>query len=456
MIDSPPPNEPMDELRSAIEADDAEAAESFLEEISPSESALAVTRLDEDDQANLVKMLPPNSAASLLEELPDSESAAIVGRLATDDAAEILDVVTSDAQADILGRLPEHDAEAILREMIPSEAEDARRLMQYEPETAGGLMVSEYLRYRSDLTVEQVLDDLRHNADEYRKYDIQYAYVISAADDLVGVLRLRDVLLADRAQSLGEVMITDPLRVNVDESLLELVGFFDRNHFLGVPVVEKDGKLVGVVRQNDVREAALESADRTLLKLTGIAGGEELRTMPIGVRSKRRLSWLSINIVLNIVAASVIAMYQETLEAVIALAVFLPIISDMSGCSGNQAVAVSMRELSLGLIRPSEYLRVLWKESSVGVINGVVLGLLLGVVAMVWKSSLALGAVVAIALLGNTVIAVCIGGSVPLLLKGLNQDPALASGPILTTITDMCGFFLVLSLATLMLPWLIG
>lgn len=454
MSDSVAP-EPVDELRAAIGENDPAAVESCLDEMSPNEAALAVTRLDEGDQSHLLEILPAENAAQLLEELPDSESAAIVDRLPSEDAAGILDAVSSDVQADILGRLREDHAEAILNEMAPSHAEDARRLLQYDAETAGGLMISEYLRYSSDLKVDDVLSDLRANADRYRSYDVQYAYVISSQDELVGVLRMRDMLLAEHSKSLSDLMIRDLMMVDVDQPLGELIAFFDRHHFLGVPVVNAEQKLVGVLRQNDVREAAAESADRTLLKLTGIAGGEELRTMPIRLRSTRRLSWLSINIVLNIVAASVIAMYQETLEAVIALAVFLPIISDMSGCSGNQAVAVSMRELSLGLIRPTEHLRVLWKESSVGLVNGLVLGLLLGSVAFLWKGNAALGLVVAIALAGNTVIAVCIGGSVPLLLKGFKQDPALASGPILTTITDMCGFFLVLSLATALLPWLI-
>jgi magnesium transporter len=170
----------------------------------------------------------------------------------------------------------------------------------------------------------------------------------------------------------------------------------------------------------------------------------------------RRLGWLSVNIVLNILAASIIAVNQDTLSAVIALAVFLPIISDMSGCSGNQAVAVSMRELALGFTRPSGIWRVLGKEASVGVINGIVLGLLLGLVGWLWQGNWMLGAVVAVALAVNTLVAVCFGGSIPLVLRGLGQDPALASGPILTTITDMSGFFLVLSLARAVLPWLTG
>ena len=176
--------------------------------------------------------------------------------------------------------------------------------------------------------------------------------------------------------------------------------------------------------------------------------------MSVFLRSRRRLSWLSVNIVLNLIAASVIALYQETLQAVIALAVFLPIISDMSGCSGNQAVAVSMRELTLGLIRPIDAVRVWLKEASVGLLNGAALGALIAAAAWAWQGNPYLGAVVGAAMAINTLVAVSLGGVVPLLLKRVRVDPALASGPILTTVTDMCGFALVLGIATAFLPWL--
>ena len=178
--------------------------------------------------------------------------------------------------------------------------------------------------------------------------------------------------------------------------------------------------------------------------------------MPLFKRSTRRLSWLSINIVLNIIAAGVIALYQDTLEQAIVLAVFLPIISDMSGCSGNQAVAVSIRELTLGLVRPKELFHVLSKEATLGIVNGVVLGLLLGGAALLWKGNPYLGLVVGVALAANTLVAVSFGGLIPLMLRAMKADPALASGPLLTTITDMCGFFFVLSFATLLLPKLSG
>jgi magnesium transporter len=214
--------------------------------------------------------------------------------------------------------------------------------------------------------------------------------------------------------------------------------------------------MLGVVRRRAVYDAVAERAEVDHLKSQGIVGGEELRSMPTNVRSRRRLSWLSVNILLNIIAASVIAQYQDVLGAVIVLAVFLPIISDMSGCSGNQAVAVSMRELSLGIIKPADFFYVWRKEAIVGLINGITLGILIAGVAWVWQGNGWIGLVVGFALAVNTVIAVSIGGTVPVVLKSLKVDPAVASGPILTTITDMCGFFLLLATASLMIPLLTG
>jgi len=270
---------------------------------------------------------------------------------------------------------------------------------------------------------------------------------------LVGVVRLRDLVFADLDACIGDVA-SKAHTVPANATLTELEQFFDEYDIAAVPVVDERKYLLGIVRRRAVLEALNEKAEIDHLKAAGIVGGEELRSMPVMIRSRRRLSWLTINIGLNIVAASVIAMYEETLTAVIALAVFLPIVSDMSGCSGNQAVAVSMRELTLGATDPKDVARVLGKEMIVGLINGLALGVLLGCAAWLWKGNPVLGLVVGAALALNTILAVSIGGSVPLILKRMNIDPAVASGPLLTTITDMCGFFLVLSLASLVLPHL--
>ena len=446
--------EPWIALAESIESGNSNAASGLLESLSAADTALVIDRLTDDQQEALMTMVEPEQAADLLEQMSDAQVVDIIDGLEPGKAADIIEEMSSDAQVDLLGDLEPDEAEDILRQMEPLAAAGARRLLSYDEDSAGGLMRTEFLAYLETATLRDVVDDLRENAEVYSDYDVQYAYIVNPLAQLVGVLRLRDLLLNPAERKTSEIMLRNPMSVHHDMTREELSRFFDEHHFVGVPVVDREKHLIGVVQPEDVEEASTEAAAEDFLKISGLSGREELRSMPLIVRSGRRLSWLSINIVLNVCAASVIALYQDTLSAVIALAVFLPIISDMSGCSGSQAVAVSIRELTLGTVRPTELLRVLGKELQVGLINGLALGLLLALVALLWKGNVWLGVVVGGALMINTSVAVCLGGMIPLVLKRFHMDPALASGPILTTVTDMCGFMLVLGFATLALPHL--
>jgi magnesium transporter len=440
-------------LQAHLEARESDAIVALLEPLTLSEGLREVLELNAEDRAALLSILPAGIAAELIEEAPSELAAELVEDLDAEHAAAIMDELDSDTQADVIGDLDEEDAEAILAEMDEEDAADVRRLASYEDDTAGGLMQAEVFTFTLSDTVGAVLRRLASDEeDDFERYRGQHPYIVDKEDRPIGVVSLRGLLTAKRSAKLAEIMTT-PLTVTVDTPLDELRDIFNEHPFLGLPVVEKDGRLAGVLSRSALDEAVLERAEAESLKLQGVVG-DELRSMPLFLRSRRRLSWLSANIGLNIVAASVISAYESTLAAVIAIAVFLPMVSDMSGCSGNQAVAVSMRELSLGLVRPVDMLKVWFKEVSVGVINGIVLGLLIGVVAWLWKGNAVFGAVIGTALALNTVLAVSIGGVVPLLLKRLGQDPAVASGPLLTTITDMAGFFLVLSLASLVMPYL--
>jgi len=424
----------------------------FIDGLNSSETARAVSRLPESQRIRLLGLLSPEDAADVIEGIPEAEAANLVEEMPTEQAAAIMEELDSDHLVDVLGEMDEDASRAILEVMPPKDAEEARMLMAYPADCAGGLMISEYLSYRTDQAVRDVLEDFQANREEYAEYHVQYCYVVDGEEKLMGVLRIHDLLFPSRTTPLSRIMISSPLRVRDRASLKDLEDFFGAHHLFGVPVVDDDGRLVGVVLPKAVEEAVNERKTKTFLRLSGIIGGDEFRTMPLWSRSGRRLSWLSINIVLNIIAASVIAVYQDTLAAAIALAVFLPMVSDMSGCSGNQAAAVSMRELSLGRVRPGELLWVLTKEAKVGVINGLVLGLLLGCVAFFWKGNPWFGIVVGGALAVNTFVSVTLGGMLPLVLKRLKLDPALVSSPFLTTVTDMCGFFFVLSFAAAVLP----
>ena len=428
----------------------------FVNSISPSETARAVSRLTEEEQLKLFYILSPEDAADMIEDMPEAQAADLVEEMPTDRAVAIMEEMTSDHLVDVLGEMDEDASQAILEKMDVEDAEEARRMMDYAPDSAGGLMISEFIGYKISDSIQDVLDDLQANRTEYTEYHVQYFYVVDDSEKLVGVLRLQDLLFPSRDTKLKQIMLSSPLSVPDKASLKELQDFFDRHHLFGVPVLDDEQRLIGVVLPSAVEEAIDKGGAKSFLRLSGIIGGEEFRTMPLISRAGRRLSWLSMNILLNIISASVIALYQDTLAVAISLAVFLPIVSDMSGCSGNQAVAVSMRELSLGLVRPTELLWVLLKETRIGIINGLVLGLLLGGVAFLWKGNLWLGIVIGAALAANTLVSVTLGGMLPLLLKRLKLDPALVSSPLLTTVTDMCGFFFVLSFAAAVLSKLAG
>ena len=425
-----------------------------LDGLSDAERIHIFARLSAEDRGRVLGLLDAERAAELLETVPDAVAGRAVEGLEPGTAANILEELPSNQGADLLSRMKVESAEAILAETEPEVAASVRSLLQYEGDTAGGLMITEFVAVPEWGTAQDVIDHMRDEVERYADYPVQYVYVVGGGGELLGVLPLRDLLLARRQRAVESLMIRNPICVPARAPLEEVIDLFENHAFVGMPVVDEGGSLVGVLLREDVDEARMDRADLNALKARGIVGGDELRSFPLMLRSRRRLAWLAVNIVLNIAAASVIVIYEQTLQAVIALAVFLPIISDMSGCSGNQAVAVTLRELTLGVTKPNEIARVLFKESSLGLINGVVLGLLIGAVAWVWKGSLALGIVVGAALALNTVVAVCIGGAVPMVLSRIGADPALASGPMLTTITDMCGFFLVLSFATLMLAQL--
>ena len=444
---------PEEALHDAVEAADGQQVAEIVESNTSQEVLRQASLMKAGERDQLISILAPEAAAELIEEAPAGLAANMIEGLDSDVAAKIMEELPSDTRADIVNDIKKRNAESILSAMDADTAEDVRKLSQYAPDTAGGLMERETFTFLSDETVGTVLKRMIADDEEYERYRGQHPYILDQSGRLVGVVSLRGLLRNKRVVLLADIM-KPVISVTPDTSQDELVTLFDENPFLGVPVVDGEGILLGIVSRTELAEAVLERAEQQSLSRQKI--GDELRSMPTLLRSRRRLAWLSSNIVLNIIAASVISAYEETLAAVIAIAIFLPMVSDMSGCSGNQAVGVSMRELALGLTRPVDLFHVLRKELSVGIINGIVLGILIGIVAWLWKDNAYLGLVIGLALSVNTLIAVSIGGTVPLILKNFGIDPAVASGPLLTTVTDMAGFFLVLSLASLFMPQLLA
>lgn len=439
---------PWTQIEQVIDAGEPARLEAFLKRLAPADTPYAINRLSEPHQTKLLSMVRPELAAQLMEHLEDAQAADLIEELPPPGAAAIVDEMDSDDQADILFELDRDDAEAILNHMNPAEAADARRLASFAPDTTGGLMISEYLAYRTDQSVGDVLDDLRDHVDAYSEFDVQYIYATDGKGLLKGLIRIRDIVLAPGHDLLATIMQVDPAHANVSDSVDVLANAFDRYSFNALPVTDAAGRLVGVVRRAAAEEALGERSDRTLLRFGGIVAGEELRSMGLASRAARRLLFLVPNVLLMVLSISVIAFFEDlVLQQVIALAIFLPLVAGIAGSAANQALAVSIRELSLGVTRPRDMGWVLSRETQVGLINGAVLAVVVFAVVMAMRRDTNLAFVVAASIPLTILLAVIVGGAGPLLLHRINIDPAMASGPIITTVVDFFGFLLVLSIA---------
>ena len=241
---------PWDQVEAIIESGDRAHLEAFLQLLPPADTAHTINRLTDESRTELLSLVRPELAAQLMEHLADTQAADLIEGLSPQGAAAIVDEMDSDDQADILSELDADDAEAILTHMDPAEAQDARRLVCYDPNTAGGIMISEYLAYRTDQTVRRVLEDLRDHVEQYGEYDVQYLYGIDQEGKLQGLIRIRDVVLSPGEMELDLLMVKNAVHVGVDNSIDELEAMFDRHHFNALPVVDADRQLVGVVRRD--------------------------------------------------------------------------------------------------------------------------------------------------------------------------------------------------------------
>lgn len=442
--------EPWTQLSELIATNDGNALAMFLHLLAPQDTPYTISRLDDVDRSRMFEMLStadPDLAADLMEHFPDERAAEMIEELDTAAAAAIVDEMDSDEQTDVLAEMSDEDAEAILEQMDPEEADDARARLAYAETTAGGLMITEFLQYHENQAIDEVIEDLRSHADEISEYEVRFLYVSDSDDKLVGVVTLQTLVMGRPGRRLSELMIEKPRRVDAEASLQDVEDIFDRIDYSAIPVVDERDHLLGVVQRAAVQEALNEAATENLMKLSGIVRGEELRSMPLWTRSLRRLMFLLPIMLLMLGSASIIAIFEPTVEQLPIIAAFLPVVAGLCGSGGNQSVGVSLRELSLGLVKTNDTLRVLRDELMVAGITGVSLGSILFLIAWGWQHDVHLAMVVGFSVPVATIFAKCVGGVIPLILRMIGLDPAMASGPLVTTLTDLCSYLTVLLLA---------
>ncbi len=401
--------------------------------------------LEEDRNRILSLLIEAGKAARALFELDDVDLNVILDDLDDATLASICSSSAPDDAADLLDFLDEERRARILEILGATQGAKLESLLEGEEETAGSLMNTEFLALDEDLTVAQAIEAIRQYP---RKESFFYVYCVDADQHLVGVLSLRSLILANAAAQLKDIMVQSVVRTQIDSSPEEVAQLVSKYDLLSVPVVDMQNRLVGVVTVDDVLDVIQEQAEEDLLHLAGVAATERVTT-PARETWRTRFPWLAVNLVTAFLAASVVRLFEGTIQKWTALAAFMPIVAGMGGNAGTQTLTVFVRALALGEIDWHTGLRPIWKELFVGFLNGIAIGAMTAGIVGLWTGQWVLAGILLIAMTGNLIIAGVAGALVPLALERFGFDPAVASSIFVTTFTDCGGFFLFLGLATL-------
>jgi len=356
----------------------------------------------------------------------------------------------TDDAAEFISALPEETAQEVLERMRVEDSTDVQGLLQYEPETAGRIMTPNVFSLSEDLAVSEAIHAIQTAEDLEMVF---YLYVVDDRRHLVGVVSLRQLLMVPPSTPLKKIMTTNVISVKTDTDQEEVARQVARYDLLAIPVTDAENKLVGVITVDDVIDVIKEEATEDIFHMAGVDVHDHVYTS-VRLSVRRRLPWLGINLVTALIAASVVAIFEPTIARFSFLAVFLPVVAGMGGNCGTQTLTVIVRGLALGELTWANSRAALAKESMVGITNGLVLGVVAGFAAYLWKSNSILGLILAGAMIINMFVAGVTGSVIPLLLKKINVDPAIASGIILTTFTDVTGFLSFLGLASILLHYI--
>lgn len=387
------------------------------------------------------------AAAPVFAELPPSLLAEVLGQATDDGIAALVARLPPDEAADMLRLLPPERADAVLKILDERTAANLDRLMTYGHATAGGLMTTHFLALPGTASVAEAIARIRK---EPETQTVFYVYVVDQAGRLEGVVSLRQLVLAGAEQTLEAIMNPRVISARSSEPRARVADLIARYNILALPVIDEANTLLGIVTVDDAMDALADETTREMYLMAGLAT-EDRVTSPPAVSVKRRLPWMVINLGTAILASWVVWLFEGSIQQVVALATFMPIVAGMGGNGATQTLTVVIRGIALGDLDFSSARRVILRQVIVGLTIGIATGTMMAGIAVLWKGSWVLGFVVGAAMIANLFVAALVGASVPLVLKWLRLDPALGSGVIVTTFTDCCGFLSFLGLATLLL-----
>jgi magnesium transporter len=435
-------------IKAALEGSDAEL-EAVLQEYHSSEIAILFEKLPVEDRERIINILPADLASDVISEMDEEHNPGelLVG-LHPEKRSEIVEELDYDDATDIISQLTEEDQQEILADIDQEDATSIRALLNYDEETAGGLMNTDLIKVNISLNKKEALDEVIRQSEEMEEFYTIYA--VDNADVLQGIVSVKDIIKAKANALVGELMKTDYVYIKADLDQEEVAKLISQYNLTSIPVVDDNMRLLGRVTVDDIIDVMEEENTEDILKISGVSEDEELsgnwRDAVIS-----RLPWLIINLATAFLAAAVIRHYSGIEAQIPVIVAYLTIIGGMGGNAATQALAVTVRRISLSDLSDKQSYQTVLKEFLVGMINGAVNGFIVFLFALFYDANLKLGLVLFLAMTGNLIVAGLTGASIPLILKRVGIDPAVGSSIIITTFTDCIGFLLPLWLASQLL-----
>ena len=440
---------PLDVVIGALAEKSPQAISEQLDRLHPAEIANLLEALPHDDRDPVWELIDADTLGEVLAEVEDQIRAARMLQMQPQALARTAQTLDVDDAVDILQDLPEQVMEDVLRSMDAQNRSLLETALAYPEDTAGGLMaVEDFIAVRADVTLEVVLRYLRAKGEIPEKTD--RLVVVDRDNRYQGMLRLAGLLINPPAVTVAEIMEVDVPGIPVMTPSHDVATMFEQRDLISAAVVDETGCMLGRITIDDVVDVIRDEGEHDLMSMAGMDEHYDMFA-PVLVTSRRRALWLGVNLATALLASWVIGLFEASLQEVVALAILMPVVASMGGIAGSQVLTVVIRGLALGQVERRNAVRLLLHELSVGIVNSLCWALVLGLIAYAWFGNGALGLIVGLALVVNVVIAAIAGAVIPLVLRRLAVDPALAGGVILTTVTDVVGFVAFLGMGTLFL-----
>jgi len=436
------------DLAAALQSGTLLQARMMLNGLHPAEIASLLESLPLEQRELVWELVDSEHEGDVLLYVNDAVRANLIRQMKTHELVAATEGLATDDLADILQDLPE----TVIREVLQSmDAQDRQRLesvMSYPEDTAGGLMNTDTITLRADVTVDVVLRYLRRRGELPETTD--KLFVVSRDDKYQGWISITDLLTKAPASSIAEIMHHDNDAIPAGLPGKEVANLFQQRDLVSAPVIDADGRLLGRITIDDVVDVIRDEAERSVMNMAGLPDEQDMFA-PVVTSTRRRAIWLGVNLLTALFASWVIGLFDATIEKMVALAVLMPVVASMGGVAGTQTQTLVIRGMALGQIGGSNARRLLTKELAIGAMNGLIWAVVLSLVTSAWFNNYQLGAIIGAAIIINLIFAALVGVTLPLLLRKVGIDPALAGGVVLTTFTDVIGFIAFLGLATLFL-----